>query len=71
MQVAKQAKIDRGRAFHDPEAAEFLGLSAQTLPAWRSRGRGPRFHKVGRRVVYFESDLTAFLDSRATDPEGA
>lgn len=67
--VAKQAKVDRGRAFHDPEAAAFLGLSKETLPPWRSRGKGPRYHKVGKRVVYFEADLTAYLDGCATDPE--
>lgn len=69
MAVPKQGVEDRGRRFHDPEAAEYLGLSPATLPAWRSRGRGPRFHKLGRRVIYFERDLAAYLDRNATDPE--
>ncbi len=71
MRVPKLDRQDTGRRFHDPEAAEYLGLSASTLPAWRTRGKGPRFHKLGRRVVYFESDLVEYLDARAVDPEAA
>lgn len=69
MAVAKQARQDRGRALHDPEAAAILGVSEATLAPWRSRGRGPKYHKLGRRVVYFESDLAEYLDARAVDPE--
>lgn len=60
----------RGRAMRDPEAAEYLGVSARSLPAWRTRGCGPKFHKVQRAVVYFQSDLDAFLDAGAVDPSG-
>lgn len=70
MQAAKQAvRVDRGRAFHGPEAAPRIGVSPETLPAWRSRGKGPVYHKLGRRVVYFEADLDAYLEARAVDPE--
>jgi hypothetical protein len=47
------------------EAADFLGLSANTLMAWRSRKKpGPTYIKVGGRVKYDVRDLNAYLESR-------
>ena len=34
----------------------------------RSRGEGPRYHRVGRRVLYLGADLNAYLDGCAVDP---
>lgn len=48
-----------------PEAAEFLGLSRQSLEKWRCLGEGPLFIKCGRRVKYRLSDLEVWLNSRA------
>jgi predicted DNA-binding transcriptional regulator AlpA len=50
-----------------PQAAEFLGLSAKTLIAWRFTGNGPAYRKLGRAVRYDPRDLTAFVErSRRT-----
>jgi predicted DNA-binding transcriptional regulator AlpA len=38
------------RALTEREVAELLGLSVATLRAWRHRGRGPRFLRLGRAV---------------------
>lgn len=46
------------------QAAALLGLSPETLPVWRVRGRGPQHIKVGRLVRYRESDLQAWLDAQ-------
>lgn len=45
------------------EAAEILGVSAQTLRRRRSRARGPRYFKIGRHVVYREADVAAYLEA--------
>ena len=45
-------------------AAELLGIKPSTLEVWRCKGSGPRFVKLGTRVVYRLHDLTDFLDSR-------
>lgn len=46
------------------EAAEHLGVNPQTLANWAHTGRVKiPFHKVGRKVIYFKSDLDAYLDS--------
>lgn len=47
------------------DAAQILGVSTKTLEAMRQRGDGPVFRKIGRRVLYLESDLAAFVDARA------
>jgi predicted site-specific integrase-resolvase len=39
-------------AMNEIEAAERLGLSVATLRAWRHRGKGPRFVRLGRAVRY-------------------
>ena len=45
-------------------AAELLGVSTRTLQAWRVRGGGPRFVKVGRAVRYRRRELVEFQDQR-------
>jgi len=46
----------------DPAAALLL-LSVRTLQRWRVEGRGPRFLKLGKIVVYRRDDLEAWLAS--------
>ena len=45
-------------------AAEILGLKVQTLAAWRLRGRGPKFVRMGRRILYRPAALNAFVAVR-------
>ncbi len=45
------------------EAARRLGLSCSYLNKLRCVGGGPRYMKVGRRVIYLEDDLNAWLAS--------
>ena len=42
------------------EVAERLRLHHQTLINWRVKGDGPRFIKVGRKVVYPLAEIEAF-----------
>jgi excisionase family DNA binding protein len=46
------------------QAAEFLNLSTRTLQAWRIKGGGPRFARLGRAVRYRQADLNEWLESR-------
>lgn len=48
------------------QAAEYLTqrgvpYKPQSLEVLRSRKRGPRYYKHGRRVFYLQKDLDAFL----------
>lgn len=46
------------------DAARYLDLSKPTLEAWRCRGSGPVFVKLGKAVRYRKQDLDDFLTSR-------
>ena len=39
------------------DAAAYLALSPRTLEKWRTRGVGPAYSRIGRRVVYRLDDL--------------
>lgn len=43
------------------EAAKVLHISTKSLQAWRYRGSGPKFAKLGRSVRYAMSDLESFV----------
>jgi hypothetical protein len=43
------------------QAAEACGLSPRTLERWRYEGRGPRFAKLGKRVLYRPQDLVEWI----------
>lgn len=46
------------------EAASYLGVSVWTLNAWASRGGvALPFYRVGRRAMYKQSDVLAFLEA--------
>lgn len=45
-------------------AAAYLALSPRTLEKWRTRGTGPAYSRIGRRVVYRRDDLDAFVAAR-------
>lgn len=49
---------------NEVELAERWNLSPKTLQRWRSEGRGPRFMKMSKRVVYRMDEVLDF-ESRA------
>ena len=59
------------------QAAQFLQVSINTLSCWRSRGTGPSYVKLGKRLIrYRKSDLDAWIKSESIgvtspDPETA
>ena len=63
----------RPRYLLTDEAAEFLRLSVRTLEKRRSTGDGPRYRKLGRRVVYTIADLEAWAEANdfamTSDPD--
>ena len=57
------ATLAPGDLLDERKAAAILGASVQTLRNWRWRGQGPRFHKIGQRLVrYRRADLEAFIE---------
>ncbi|MCX5806970.1 MAG: helix-turn-helix domain-containing protein [Proteobacteria bacterium] len=43
------------------QAAEVYGLSKGTLANMRFAKKGPKFYKVGRKILYKVTDLEAWL----------
>ena len=60
------------RYLRTKEAARFLGLSPRTLEKHRTYGTGPRYSKLGGRVVYSLDDLQEWanrgLKTSTSDP---
>lgn len=51
------------RRFRSRQAAEYIAVSEFTLAKWRMRGDPPAYRKLGRVVVYDQTDLDAWLDA--------
>lgn len=60
------------RYLRTPEAASLLGLSGRTLEKHRTYGTGPRYRKLGGRIVYAIDDLNEWanrgLKNSTSDP---
>ena len=56
---------------HDPllntvSAAKYLNMEPLTLVAWRTRGEGPTFIKLGKRAIRYKfSDLHDFIEKNS------
>ena len=56
------------------EAADYVRLAKSTLDHMRTAGKGPRFIKLGRKILYDSRDLDKWFDdnrrsSTADDPQ--
>lgn len=45
------------------EAADYLRVAPHTLDNWRYESSGPPYLKLGRKVLYRQGDLDAFLEA--------
>jgi len=45
-------------------AASIAGVAPKTLENWRHIGGGPRFMKLGRKVMYDPRDIEAWKEDR-------
>jgi len=52
----------------EAEAAARLGLKIPTLRAWRHRGVGPTFVRLGRAIRYLPSDIEQYLSENRHAP---
>ncbi len=52
------------RHLNQIELAARLNISPRTLERWRWTGEGPRYMKVGGRVVYRLEDVEGYEDSQ-------
>jgi len=60
------AKNHGGSLLNETQAADFLNVSIRSLQAWRVKGNGPKYSKIGRSVRYRQCDLDAFVEGNLT-----
>ncbi len=62
--------MGKEKLYTTKQAAEYLGLSAQTLANWRhQRVKGPKYKKLGQRAIrYTESALDEFVNACTINP---
>lgn len=65
MTIEKPIALEQRGFFCEKDAASFLGSKPSTLRAWRVKGKGPRFYKIGGKVFYRECDLSAWIEAQA------
>lgn len=58
---------DPDRLLTEDEASAYLRVAPRTLQRWRQLKRGPRYVRAGRRVLYRQRDLDAWLESDDND----
>lgn len=54
----------RERLLDIEQVHEWVGVPVNTLRYWRQRKIGPPSARIGRRVIYRESDVEAWIDAQ-------
>lgn len=47
------------------DSARYVGISEAMMRKMRSDGSGPKFGKIGSKVIYLRKDLQIWLESKA------
>ena len=56
--------LDSVALINESSVAKRLHCEVKTLQAWRCRGGGPPFIRVGRLIRYSPDDVRAWIESR-------
>lgn len=56
------------KMLNEIEVAAMLSLAPETLRAWRVRGKGPPFAKLGEAIRYDEDDVKSWVACRKVIP---
>ena len=64
-------RFDPDRYYKTDDPALAVIATRGTMSQWRHRGEGPRYVRLGGRVLYRGIDLNAWLDERIVEPAAA
>lgn len=67
--ICEMERIRRKEYLTEKEVALLFSLSAATLKTQRSRSQGPKYIKIGKRVLYSKKDSYNTFSSELTDKE--
>jgi predicted DNA-binding transcriptional regulator AlpA len=60
--MTQETTLGPGDLIDEKEAAAILAVAVTTLRNWRALKQGPRYQKLGSRMVrYSRADLAAFI----------
>ncbi|HEX3782675.1 MAG TPA: helix-turn-helix domain-containing protein [Pseudonocardiaceae bacterium] len=48
------------------ELSDYLGVPVQTIYQWRTRGYGPRGHRIGKHLRFKPEDAEFWVESQGT-----
>jgi len=51
--------------------ANLLGIEVETLGAWRRRGYGPRWYRIGKKIRYAAADIRDWMSAQARQQASA
>ena len=52
------------------QVSDLLQVTTGTLAQWRSRGKGPPYHKIDKRIVrYDQAEIDLYLNAHRVLPE--
>lgn len=54
----------------EDDVAALTRTPINTVRGWRARNIGPRYHRVGRRVLYSLADVDAFIAAHRVETSG-
>lgn len=73
--VLQAIRLEDDLLYSEDMVVRHLTCKVKTLQAWRTRGGGPSFIKIGRLVRYRGSDVKAWMERRVrnstSEPRGA
>ena len=64
-------RFEPDRYYRTSDPALALIATRGTMNQWRHQGVGPRYVRLGGRVLYLGADLNAWLDERIVEPAAA
>ena len=64
-------RFEPDRYYRTDDPALELIATRGTLSQWRHRGVGPRYVRLGGRVLYLGRDVNEYLDSMVIEPTAA
>lgn len=62
--LSQEKLVSTDRLLREKEVAQILGTGLSTVQQWRLRGKGPKFCRLGSRMIrYRESDIRAYIEN--------
>lgn len=62
-------RFDPDTYYRTDDPALAIIATRGTMSQWRHRGEGPRYVRLGGRVLYLGADLNAYLDGRIVETD--